>query len=82
MISERADRAGDYDVNAASGVRVIVQDSKGAALADGVFGKQAADGAWLLGGAFISPFAQRLVLTALHRSVPWRLCSGSPCMVY
>ena len=43
VISERADRAADFQVDAAGGLRVTVRDHAGALLADGVFGKQAMD---------------------------------------
>lgn len=43
VISERADRARDFEVDAASGTRVVLRDAKGAVLVDGVFGKQSPD---------------------------------------
>ncbi len=42
-ISDRADRASDYEVNAESGTRVDFLDAKGTKLAEGIFGKQAPD---------------------------------------
>jgi hypothetical protein len=42
-ISDRADRASDFEVDASSGSRVTFWDAKNKALADGIFGKQAAD---------------------------------------
>src|ERR1051325_9919840 len=42
-ISDRPDRAADYDVDAANGTRVTLLDAKGAKLAEGLFGKQAPD---------------------------------------
>jgi hypothetical protein len=42
-ISDRADRAADYDLSPESGTRVQLLDAKGATLAEGIFGKQAPD---------------------------------------
>jgi len=42
-ISERADRASEYEVDASSGLHVTLQDAKGTMLASGIFGKQAPD---------------------------------------
>jgi hypothetical protein len=42
-ISDRADRAADYEVNAGSGTCVRLFDAKGTKLAEGLFGKQSPD---------------------------------------
>ncbi len=42
-ISDRADRASEFEVDSASGTRVVVEDKHGKVLADGVFGKPASD---------------------------------------
>jgi hypothetical protein len=43
VITDRADRAADYDVTVDSGLRVRVVDAKQAILGEGIFGKQAPD---------------------------------------
>ena len=43
VISERADRAAEFEVDETSGTRVRLLDAHNAALVDGVFGKQASD---------------------------------------
>ncbi len=43
IIADRADRAPDFEVDAASGTRVTLYGSNHAALADGIVGKQAPD---------------------------------------
>ncbi len=42
-ITTHSERAADYEVNAASGMRVTLLNAKGTPLADGIFGKQAPD---------------------------------------
>ncbi len=42
-ISDRADRASEFEVDAASGMRLVLEDAQGNVLADGIFGKQASD---------------------------------------
>jgi hypothetical protein len=46
-ITDRADRAADYDVTAETGIRVRLLDARKANLAEGIFGKQAPDMAHL-----------------------------------
>jgi len=47
QISDRADRASEYEVNSESGTRVCFMDASGTKLAEGIFGKQAPDVAHL-----------------------------------